>query len=275
MEPALLNGRPAQSLPLRDRGFLYGDGLFETVRFHHRHIPLWPRHRQRLQQGLQRLGIALDPACMDSDLQQFFDLPAVPDSGVLRITVTRGEGGRGYATEAAAQPTRLLVLGTLPETPVVDGVTLRLCHWRLAIQPGLAGIKHLNRLDQVMARREWDDPAIFDGLLLDSSGRVIESTACNLFLRSGDEWLTPALDGCGVAGVLRSWLLQEGLPALGIDACVADVLPQQLLQADEVFLCNSVRGIVPVVRLQHPACQWAVGDASRALAARVGAWWHG
>jgi 4-amino-4-deoxychorismate lyase len=151
---------------------------------------------------------------------------------------------------------------------------VRLCDWRLPVQPALAGIKHLNRLDQVMARREWSDDTVFDGLLMDATGALIESTVCNLFIRSGDQWLTPDLSRCGVAGVMRAWLLAEGLPALGYDPDVRDISLTQLLNAEAVFLCNSVRGIVPVTRLIAPEVHWPVDAVTQQLQRTVEALWH-
>lgn len=275
---ALVDGIPAASLSVRDRGLLYGDGLFETIRFRHRQVPLWSLHRRRLQQGLQKLGIALDLALLEHDLQLLWALPGMRDEGVIRITVTRGHGGRGYACAGDMPATRIISVSPLPEEhpgAVQQGVLLRLCQWRLARQPALAGIKHLNRLDQVMARREWDDPAIFDGLLMDDQGCIVESTACNLFMRFGNEWVTPDLSGSGVAGVMRAWLLEKAFPARGIHPQPERITLHRLRSADEVFLCNSVRGVIPVRALQAPATDWPIGELGLALHGEARSLFHG
>lgn len=267
--PALVDGSPAEHIPLRDRGFLFGDGLFETVRFHGLSIPLWAYHRRRLEKGLQQLGIECDIALIEADMNAL--LSGVPDSGVLRITITRGDGQGGYAS-GNASPRRVLEVRDL--SAGIDGsVTVRMCDWRLPVQPALAGIKHLNRLDQVMARREWDDDAVFDGLICDASGAVIESTCCNLFIRQGQQWATPDLSRCGVAGVMRAWLMAEGLPALGYAVDVCDITLTRLLHADEVFLCNAVRGVLPVTALAKPQVEWAAGTITQQLQSAVGALW--
>ncbi|TNF35201.1 MAG: aminodeoxychorismate lyase [Gammaproteobacteria bacterium] len=268
--PVLVNGSPAAHISVHDRGFLYGDGVFETMRHAGSRIPLWSYHRSRLESALARLGIACDIAVIESDIASL--LSQESGHGVIRLVVTRGESKSGYAPSIDAVPHR--VLETRPLPAMFGDITVRVCDWRLPVQPALAGIKHLNRLDQVMARREWDDATIADGLMLDVTGAVIEGTMSNLFLRKGDEWLTPDLSRCGVAGVMRSWVMNEGLPALGCDVDVRDVTLTQLLHADEVFLCNSVRGVMPVTRLQSPGKTWAVSDQVRALQSSVGKLWH-
>jgi len=268
--PALVNGVPAESIGLHDRGFQYGDGVFETMRHHGSRIPLWPYHRARLESGLARLGIACDGAVIESDIASL--LSQESGHGIVRLMMTRGESRGGYAPSVDAVPNR--VLETRPLPAAMNDITVRVCDWRLPLQPALAGIKHLNRLDQVMARREWDEAAIHEGLMMDTTGVVIEGTMSNLFLRSGDEWLTPDVSRCGVAGVMRSWLMQEGLPAFGCDVDVRDITLTQLLHADEVFLCNSVRGVMPVVRLQSPDTVWSVSDQVRSLQAAVEMLWH-
>lgn len=268
--PALVDGSPAEHIPLHDRGFLFGDGLFETVRFNNASAPLWAYHRRRLEKGLQQLGIDCDIALIEADVDAL--LAKAPGPGVLRITITRGDGQGGYASPDAP-PRRVLVTRDLPAV-MDEGVTVRLCDWRLPVQPALAGIKHLNRLDQVMARREWNDKAVFDGLMCDASGAVIETTCCNLFIRQGQQWATPDLSRCGVAGVMRAWLIAEGLPALGYAVDVCDITLTRLLHADEVFLCNAVRGIVPVTHLLQPQQQWQEGDMTQQLQLAVGALWN-
>jgi 4-amino-4-deoxychorismate lyase len=163
---------------------------------------------------------------------------------VLRITLTRGVGERGYAMPAAPRITRIVAAFPMPvpdAAPYRDGVRLHLCETRLAGQPRLAGIKHLNRLEQVLARDEWNDPAIAEGLLCDAHGNAISATAANLFAVIDGAPVTPALEHCGVAGVLRAELL-EVLPRVE----VRDLPLAECLAASELFLSSSVRGILPV-----------------------------
>lgn len=238
----LVDGVASAQVSALDRGLAYGDGLFESIRFVGASSPLWSRHMQRLAEGCVRLRIpAPDPAQLWREAQEVSrGMPA----SVLRITVTRGAGERGYRPPAVPQPTRLVAAFAPPPVAAeayVHGVRMRVCDIRLAEQPLLAGIKHLNRLEQVLARAEWDDPAIAEGVLLDSHGRVISATMANLFAVVDGELLTPALDRCGVAGVARAEVL-----AACAQARVGELTVAALRGAGEVFLSSSVRGILPV-----------------------------
>lgn len=241
----LINGAADATLSALDRGLLYGDGLFETIRFERGSAPLWARHMQRLQLGCERLhvpqpdalALGREAATVVNDIE----------SAVLRITITRGLGERGYAPPSTPRPTRIVQAWPLsPLSPDVyeHGVQVRRCSTRLATQPALAGIKHLNRLEQVLARAEWHDPDVAEGLLLDIDGRVISATAANLFLVLDGRLCTPSLNHCGVAGVARAEVL-----AHCSDAMVADFDENDLMRAEECFLTSSVRGVVPVRRV--------------------------
>lgn len=255
----LVNGAPGHTLAALDRGLAYGDGLFETIRLVQGRSPLWPRHMQRLRDGAARLRL---PA---PDVLQLESEAAAVSQGmehaVVRITVTRGVGERGYAPPASPMPTRVVAAFDAPPMagPAYrDGIRVRWCETRLAAQPRLAGIKHLNRLEQVLARAEWNDPEIAEGLLLDAAGRVVCATMANLFAVIDGMLVTPALERCGVAGVARAEVL-----ATRPDAQVRDVRLDELLAASELFLTSSVRGILPVQavgdKVFHP------GPVTRAL----------
>lgn len=233
---------PLAALDAGDRGLAYGDGLFETMRVANGRLPWWPAHRARLQRGAAALGIALPSASwLDGEVASLAAMAG--GDAVLKLLLTRGAGGRGYAPPAEAEPTLALSLHPLPP-PVDAPLVLRWCALRMAIQPALAGLKHLNRLEQVLARAEWRDPAIHEGLLLDTRGRVACATAANVFALVDGRWLTPRVDECGVAGVARAWVL-----AHAPGAREADLSPAGVESAEAVFLCNAVRGILPVGRL--------------------------
>ena len=205
----LVDGRPAASIAVADRGLAYGDGLFETIAVVDGQPRLLPAHLQRLQRGCQRLG--LPPSDQDewqSDLDQI-DLPCY---GVLRLSVTRGVGGQGYAPPTSLRCTRIARILPAPRRPSEwwrDGIDVRWCDTRLAIQPALAGIKHLNRLEQVLARAEWQDPAIAEGLMRSTRGEVIEATSCNIIVDAGDRLLIPDTRECGVDGIMQQWLISR------------------------------------------------------------------
>lgn len=251
-----INGVAVDCVGTSDRGLLYGDGLFETIAVRNRRASSWQRHMARLQAGCERLGI---PVVDSAQLAQEADeLLAGAGDAVLKVIVTRGSGGRGYRIPEKMTPRRILQLHPWPEFPPAAaeaGVAARLCTTRLCHNPMLAGIKHLNRLEQVLARREWHDPQIAEGLLLDPGGHLVEGTMSNLFLVRQQALLTPDLRGCGVAGIMRSIILElaERL-SLPVKICTLDM--EDLQTADEIFLCNSLIGIWPVIVVDgRPFCK--------------------
>ncbi|GGZ61549.1 aminodeoxychorismate lyase [Lysobacter xinjiangensis] len=231
-------GRRVDGISPLDRGLAYGDGLFETMRAHHGDVPWWDRHWSRLRQGATVLGLALpDEARARAELAGLLD----GRDGVTKLLVTRGAGERGYAP-GPHEP--FWMLSVSPTPPARSPITLRWCATRLALQPALAGLKHCNRLEQVLARAEWTPGETADeGLMLDAEGAVVSAVAGNLFVLRGDAWLTPSLDRCGVRGVMRGWALTA------LDATEARLATADVETADALFVCNAVRGILEVARL--------------------------
>nr|WP_183422792.1 aminodeoxychorismate lyase [Luteibacter sp. Sphag1AF] len=253
----------AAEVSARDRGLLYGDGLFETIRVVRGAAPLWHRHEQRLIEGCRRLRIPCPDVGEVRDALK--TLVGGWDDATARLTVTRGEGTRGYAIPPASLP-GVFLSAEPSRLPSADdyrnGVAVRLCDLKLAQQPALAGLKHLNRLEQVLARSEWSDASVTEGLLLDGDGRLVCATAANIFAVFGDDIVTPPVERCGVAGVARA----EVLALAG--ARVADLNLDRLRDADEVFLTSAVRGILPVRVFE--ARQWQPGSVVRRLQAHWG-----
>mgnify|MGYP003394292323 CR=1 FL=1 len=262
MTTTLINGVPANCIDVHDRGLHYGDGLFETFAVSNGEPALWDGHMQRLQLGCQRLNFpALDLTLLRSEA---LSLSSDVTQGVLKIIITRGGGGRGYRAPSplAAQVTRILALYPWPDYPATfwsEGVTVRVCVTRLGCHPALAGIKHLNRLEQVLARSEWDDASVPEGLMLDIQGNVIEGTMTNLFVVRNGKLLTPDVSQCGVAGVMRNWILACARAA-GIPSAITALTLDTVISADEVFLCNSVIGLWPVREIIGvvPGCSFQV-----------------
>jgi len=249
----------ADRVSVTDRGFTYGDGLFETLRVADGQVPLWPRHEARLRQGCARLRIP--PPDTDAILAEIGRLSRGLADGVARVTLSRGEGARGYAPPASPRPTLVVTVAplALQAPPYDDGMAVRLCDTRLATQPLLAGMKHLNRLEQVLARAEWDDPTVGEGLMLDMEDNVVCATAANLFAVFAGQLVTPPVDACGVAGVARAEILAVR------DVTQARMNPARLAEADEVFLTSAVRGILPV--RVFATRSWQPGPVTRALQA--------
>lgn len=251
MPMILVDGLPVSAVPADDRGFTYGDGVFRTLAMRKGRAQWWPQQYAKLAADCSALRIT---APAESDLHR--DLQAIalqmPDCA-LRITVTRGSGGRGYALPETPQSRRVVSANPLPEYPrhwPEQGISVRVCELRLAAQPRLAGIKHLNRLENVLARAEWSDPAIAEGLLLDEAGHVIEGTRCNVFILEKDSLVTPDLSRCGVAGVTRD-LVIAAAGRNGLRCHVAPISRQRLESAREILLVNSLIGVWPVAALEQ------------------------
>ena len=242
--PSFVDGEPQASLALSDRGLNYGHGVFETMALFAGQLPLWRYHCQRLAEGADRLGIRFDLPRLNAYRQQA--LSAFPAEGLVKLLLTAGIGQRGYRQQT---PSSSYVLQYFPLAGAVapGPARLQLCQYALPHNIQLAGIKHLNRLDQVLAAAELHDG--FDGLLLDVDGHVIEALSRNIFLFDGQQWLTPALSLCGVAGVMRRLLCEQIIPDIGQDVVIKPITLPELLAASEVFVCNSVRGIQPVCEL--------------------------
>ena len=257
-----VDGQPADVLSLKNRGLAYGDGLFETIAVHEGEPVLLARHLQRLEAGCRQLALKVDLNDLSAELSTY---ARGLGNGVLKLIVTRGDSQRGYAADPSASARRILQgnpPAAYPAAHAEQGVRLFPCTVRLSEQPLLAGLKHLNRLEQVLARAEWNDSEHAEGLMLDTSGRVIEGVFSNLFLVRDGVLITADLSRCGVAGVMRAELLFQA-ESQGIATQITDIRLEQLHQADEVFVCNSVYGVWPV-----QACgsaRWSVGPLTRKL----------
>lgn len=258
-----VDGQPANALAsLKDRGLAYGDGLFETIAVKAGQPLLLELHLQRLALGCSRLAIAADQALIRSELLAYAQAMG---EGILKLILTRGDSLRGYGASPEAKPRRILQASpaaAYPDAYGQQGIALFDCATRLAEQPLLAGLKHLNRLEQVIARSEWQGPAYAEGLMRDTSGRVIEGVFSNLFMVRDGVLMTADLHRCGVAGVMRAALLAAA-ERLFIPCHVTDISLAQLQQADELFLCNSVYGVWPVRAFAD--LSWPVGPLTRKL----------
>lgn len=254
-----LNGEFQGKVSVIDRGLAYGHGLFETIRLSAGDLPLWNYHCVRLKNGAARLGLVINEKLLEQFRDQLLD--TCPKDGVIKIIVTAGSGGRGYRSDSDLMPNYLFQWFPLPNNPSANGergVSLKLCDYALSSTPKLAGTKHLNRLEQVLARAEWENEYP-EGLMLDQQGNVIEGVSSNLFCCQDGHWLTPSLDQCGVAGVMRQYLLDELFPSLSIAVSEVTMSFDELLLMEQLFVCNSVVGIWPVVAIENYAT-WALGE---------------
>ena len=242
-----VNGVVSDQLPVTDRGLLYGDGVWETIGVKQGQPQLLAWHLERLQCGLRALAIPEpDSALLQQEIATLCtQQAAVLPRAVLKIMVTRGAGVRGYNPQGCEQPTRIVQLtpwAQYPDSYYTQGIRLTLCETRLARQPRLAGFKHLNRLEQVLARSEFG-AAFQEGLVRDDAEHVIEGTMSNLFVLLPDGVvITPDLQACGIAGVMRR-LVMQSLAEQGVECRVQAVTLADIAHAQALFLTNSLIGL--------------------------------
>lgn len=258
--PVWINGKPQRSLGISDRGLAYGDGVFETVRISAGTPTLAELHWQRLSRSCDVLGISLNRTVLETEINAFLQASNAGNH-ILKVIVTRGSGGRGYSPEGCSQTTRCLSLHPLPirtKDPAISGARVVSCQLQLG-QTVLAGMKHLNRLEQVLARSEWQGSEWDEGLVCDFDGYLIEGTMSNLFIVTEDgRLLTPELSRCGVAGVCREYIIRKASD-IGISVEVGRYRLSDLVIA-EMFLCNSVNGVWPVV--EYNDFYWDIGPVA-------------
>jgi 4-amino-4-deoxychorismate lyase len=262
----LIDGKPPRdlghALALNDRGFHYGDGLFETALLDRGAVRYLDAHLDRLYEGSERLAIRAP----ERDLlrAEIAAVTANLRSAVLKIILSRGAGARGYRPSGECTTTRVVALYPAPQAPADPMLKLRWCETRLGRNARLAGIKHLNRLEQVLAQAEWNDPATHEGLMLDTEGELVCGTACNVFVVRDGALLTPDLRFCGVRGVMRGQVLRAA-GELGLPVSEEPLWPQDVEAAREVFVTSAVRGIRSVRSLG--ALRWektTIADALKA-----------
>lgn len=253
----VVNGAASGALSAMDRGLAYGDGVFRTLRLRGGAPLAWQDQYRKLEHDCTALAIACpsDPTLLGEVERVAHHEP----DGIAKIIVTRGSSQRGYVFSGRGSPTRVVMSSPYPferRDLAGAGIRARLCALRLAHQPALAGIKHLNRLENVLARQEWHDPDIAEGLLRDGDGNVIGGTMSNIFIVENGALATPDLCRAGVAGVTRERILRCASRS-GVACQVCDITVERLLRADEVFVVNSVIGVWRIRELDGRA--WDTG----------------
>jgi 4-amino-4-deoxychorismate lyase len=256
IERVLLNGSPAQQVSPFDRAVHFGDGLFETIACRSGRPRFLALHLERLLLGCQRLGI--EPGNLDEIRAEVRSLAREVENAIVKVILTRGTAlARGYGMTGREKAMRITFRYAWPPenaTESQDGVRVRTAKLRLGENPALAGLKHCNRLEQILARREWTDPGIAESLLFSSSGRLVSGTMSNVFIVEGSRLRTPRLDLCGVAGVMRRVVLREAERA-GISV-QEDVLGvEDVHKASELFVTNARIGLWPLRELDGRALQ--------------------
>ena len=246
MKKTRINTLTSDQISVFDRGFNYGDGFFTTAKISDGQVEHWDLHCARLLTCQQRLGFsALDFQQLHTDVMNV--IRGVSLAG-LKIVITRGEGGRGYGPPSSESHTIVLSMFEYPSHYLSlhqQGIELEIASTRLGLQPLLAGLKTLNRLEQVLIKQEINDNHWQDAVVLDLNGHVIESSMANLIVVKGNHFFTPSLQNSGIQGVYLQHLTSQ----YAISVCTIDL--KQLLAMDAVFCCNSLMGLIPVTRIQH------------------------
>lgn len=268
MSSYIVNGEITDLISVDDRALNYGDGVFETLVIVDGKPLYWNDHVQRLARGCRQLRIPVpDKNLLAEELQQLLKHQELYQSEKLiaKLMITRGVGKRGYKPPQQTKATRIVGVFPYPSYPrkyFDEGVKITVCRIPLSCNPVLAGVKHLNRLEQVMAQDEWDSPDIFEGIMLNSDQYVIECTMSNIFWITNNHLFTPDLANCGVEGVTRTNILQLA-EELQMSVTIDYFEMKEMLKADEIFITNSVYGILPVNSVDEHQVQ--IGPLTRKL----------
>ncbi len=270
-EPSELSSSDLAGRLVHDRGLHYADGVFRTVAvFDHQVVDLEGQLAKLAQDG-QRLRMVVP---IDRIYAEAMQLAQLQGQGVLKIILTRGTGPRGYAIPEHKHYNRILITSSAPpdlEKRAIEGIHTVLCDTVLGHAPVTAGIKHLNRVEHVLARSEWQSSDISEGLLLDIASQLISGVQSNLFLVKEDVVLTPLLLRCGVSGRVRERILSY-TQCESIQTRETNLVVDDLVNADEVFVCNSLIGIWPVIQCESQGRligQWGIGTLTRKLQAML------
>ncbi|MDH5612174.1 MAG: aminodeoxychorismate lyase [Gammaproteobacteria bacterium] len=252
MQHISINGISCQYLSIMDRGLHYGDGLFETIACVDHKLQFWNEHIVRMQNSAQQLGIELSAIkYFESDVQNMLQAHSVSGC-VIKLILTRGQSERGYRSSLPQKPTRIVILSDLPpysEQYAKQGINACFCQHPVSNNSRLAGIKHLNRLDNVLARNEWQDE-YQEGFMFDESGHLIEGTMSNVFAVKKNQLYTPSLNLSGVNGIIRAQILSIAQEQK-IQSKVTNITKEEIMSMDEIFVCNSIIGIWPVNTLNN------------------------
>ena len=265
------HGIRIDSVPVDDRALQYSDGVFETIAVRDGSPRFWELHVSRLTRACEAVGLAMPaPNILLRDLENALARTSV-NTGfcTAKIVVSCGGHERGYR-----RPPGVLCqvrIGIFPDAPLTGawytgGVKVRLCSTLAACQPQLAGVKSLNRLEQVLARAEWSDPGVFEGLMCDDDGNLVCGTRTNFYVVRENRIETPKLDRCGVAGIMRRRIM-DLLGANDVHVAELAIGTEEFASFDEVFLSNSQIGVVPV--RQCGKHRWTVGEATRTVMAML------
>ena len=257
----LINGKVFDQIEIFDRALHYGDGVFETIAIQDGKVLCFDEHLNRLEKGCKKIKIPVQDKTIIKN--EILSLTENTDRAVVKIIITRGQGGRGYKIPDNIESTRIISLFPWPDYSSelsIFGIKTKLCNYRYSNNPVLAGIKHLNRLEQILARAEWGDKKIIEGIVMNSDNYIIEGTMSNIFCILEKTLYTPDLSLCGIEGIVREKIINLA-DKLKFKIEIKKITLDFLLNAEEIFMCNSLIGIWPVnsidkkVFLEHKETQ--------------------
>ena len=246
-----VNGKISKTIDVQDRSVQYGDGVFETIAVKEKSLEFWKEHYQRLNKGCKILKIRCPSEIfLKKEINKFLK-ETKKKKLVLKIIISRGVGGRGYNPPRNTKPTRILGIYDWPSYPQINftkGIQMDICKTRISVQPTLSEIKHLNRLEQIIARLEWQSKAISESIMLDSNNNVIEGTMSNFFGVKKNVFYTSTTKSAGVEGIMRRIILKL-LKKNKKKYIIKKITLKEFLKFDEIFMCNSIFGIWPVIKI--------------------------
>jgi len=247
-----INGVLADALPATDRATQFGDGSFTTARVMGGKVQLLAQHIDRLKAATERLMIAgVDWQALEAEMRH---AASSCDDAVLKVILSRGVGGRGYSPQGCHSPSRMVSLSDYPShyhRLRQQGVRLALSPVALSQNSLLAGIKHLNRLEQVMIRLHLDQTDAHEALVVDTEGMLVECCAANIFWRKGSQVFTPELSLAGVSGVMRNHIIHLLEEDARFNVSEVKAPPETLRDADEVIICNALMPVLPVIQAEN------------------------
>jgi 4-amino-4-deoxychorismate lyase len=242
----LIDGKKQSKASIFNRNTQFGDGLFETCLVENKKLLFWSNHFERMKLGCDRLKISMiDETLWLSDIKKAFSLMKI-DNCIVKLVLSRGESLRGYSYKDNIRPIRITIVSELKKNNQDKGFSLEFCNSGYNSNPKLAGIKHCNRLEQVIARAGIK---VDDGIMLDENENVVSVTQGNIFCIQGNRLITPNLDKCGIEGTRRAVILKIAVD-LGFDINIKNLSVAELLRSDEVFISNSIQGVGPVNQIE-------------------------
>lgn len=267
-EPLLctVNSQVQNTISIADRGLAFGDGVFETILLRDGKLPFLSAHIERLSLGLKKLQINLKLDCLHQQIENMINVSNSRkiNNGIVKIIVSRGNG-RGYAPLNDIEPNIIIAVYPLADwsKEQQQGVSVVVCEYRLPLQYQLAGIKHLNRIDNVMASLEVQSRGATEGLLFDLQNNLVEGISRNVFIVTDNQLKTPSLDSVGVKGVMRDMIIGTLASSINCSVTEEPLELSKIKSADEIFLCNSVTGIWPVVAVDDD--EYPIGPVTKNL----------